>query len=113
MHELSIATGIIEIVLEEASKASASKVTEVELEIGTMAGVEKEALLFAWDLVADGTIAHKSSLLIREVRATAECLDCQSIFPLEDPLSVCPQCHSLRYKSLSGRELRIRSIIAD
>lgn len=110
MHELSIATGIMEIVAEEAGKANAMNVTVVEVEIGSMAGIETEALLFSWDLVREGTIARKADLVIRMVPATAECVECKHIFALGHALDTCPQCGSVRYKIIRGKELRISSL---
>ena len=110
MHELSIATGIIEIVVEEAEKAAAGKVTRVEVEIGSIAGIEKEALLFSWDVVREGTIARQAPLVVRDVPAIAECLECHHQFHLEHPLAVCPDCLSVKYRIIQGKELRVSAL---
>jgi len=110
MHELSIATGIIEIVTEEAARVSATKVTRIDVEIGTLAGIEKDSLMFSWELVTEGTIASKADLVIREIQAIAECLVCHRTFPLEHPLAICPHCQSNRYQINIGKELRISSL---
>ena len=39
MHELSIALSIINLAIKEAEKSNATRVSELELEIGEMAGV--------------------------------------------------------------------------
>ena len=44
MHELSIALSIINLATKEAEKSNAARVSELELEIGEMAGVNIEAL---------------------------------------------------------------------
>ena len=49
MHELSIVTGIIDIAEEEAAKAGVKAFSGIDLEIGTLSGIVKEALDFAWD----------------------------------------------------------------
>ena len=48
MHELSVALGIVKIAENEIKKANAKKVELIELEIGTLAGIEFESLDFFW-----------------------------------------------------------------
>ena len=48
MHELSIVMGILKIAETETKKAGAKKVDLIELEIGTLAGIELRALEFVW-----------------------------------------------------------------
>lgn len=113
MHEVSIATSIVEIALNEADKAGASRITQVEVEIGSLAGVETEALLFAWDLVTRSTPADHSELVIHQIQATARCLDCSHEFGLNHFLAVCPQCQGQRYELIRGKELRAAAITVE
>lgn len=113
MHELSIATSIIEIVREEAAKAGSGKVTRVELEIGTMAGIETEALLFSWDLVIKNTIADESPLVIHLLQAMAECNECHTRFKIDNFFTNCPSCESYRYEIFQGKELRVKAIVVE
>ena len=113
MHELSIAMSIIELAEEEARKANASIITKVEVEIGTMAGVEQEALLFAWDSVIQGTIAETASLVINSIQAEAQCFECGKDFPVENFFVECPHCKSFRYQVTKGKELRVSSLMVD
>jgi len=113
MHELSIALSIVELAEEEARKATASVIRKVEVEIGTMAGVENEALLFAWDSVIQGTIAKGSSLEIHSIQAEAHCLECGQDFPAEHFFVQCPACNSFRYNITKGKELRVSSLLVD
>ena len=50
MHELSIAMGIVRIAENEIAKVNAQKVEQIELEIGTLAGIEIDALDFVWSI---------------------------------------------------------------
>jgi len=113
MHEVSIATGIAEIALDEASKAAASRITLVEVEIGSLAGVETEALLFAWDMVTRSTIAEGSQLQIHSIQAIAECKECGHRFPAEHFMTQCPNCESFRYDLSGGKELRTSAITVE
>jgi hydrogenase nickel incorporation protein HypA/HybF len=113
MHELSIALSIIELALEEAGKANARAITQVDVEIGTLAGVETEALLFAWDSVTQGTLARSAPLKIHSVEAMANCFQCGKTFPVDHFFSQCPHCGSFRYDITRGRELRIKSLLVE
>lgn len=113
MHELSIALSIVELAEEEAKKADASIISKVEVEIGTMAGIDADALLFAWDSVTQGTIAQQSALVINSIQAEARCLECGKDFPVENFFVQCPDCGSYRYQITKGKELRISSLMID
>lgn len=110
MHELSIALSIAESAEEAARKNHASVITKVEVEIGTMAGVETEALLFAWDSVIQGTMAENAPLVINTVQAEAHCLECGKDFPIDNFFSICPHCNSYKYQVVKGKELRVSSL---
>lgn len=110
MHELSIAQSIIELSEEEARKAHAVKISRVEVEIGTMAGVEADALLFAWDSVVQGTMAQAAPLIIHSIQAEAVCLQCEAQFYADNFLIECPKCGSFRYRITRGKELRVCSL---
>lgn len=113
MHELSIALSIVELSVEEARKADSTNISKVEVEIGTMAGVETEALLFAWDSVIQGTMAGKADLVIKTIQAEARCLQCGKDFQAENFFVECPICGSFRYEITKGKELRISSLMVD
>jgi hydrogenase nickel incorporation protein HypA/HybF len=113
MHELSIAISIAESAEEEARKANASVILNVEVEIGTLAGVEAEALLFAWDSVIQKTMAQNAPLVIHSIQAEAHCLDCGKDFPVENYFAECPDCKSYRYQVTRGKELRVSSLTVD
>ena len=71
MHEVSIAEGILSAVDKTLDSEPQAKVTSVTVSIGELAGVEIEALLFAWDSVTRGTRADKSKLLINRINGEA------------------------------------------
>lgn len=113
MHELSIASGIAELVESEAGKADAVKINAVEVEIGDLSGVEISALEFAWDAVISGTLLKEAELVIHRIEALAECADCGHTFQVKDHFSPCLSCGSFRQEIKQGKELRVRSIVVD
>ena len=113
MHELSIALSIVESAEEAARTNQATMISKVEVEIGSMAGVETEALLFAWDAVVQGTMAQGALLSITTIQAEAHCTACGNDFPVENYFAECPQCGRFQYEIFRGKELRICSLIVD
>jgi len=113
MHELSIAVSIVEICVEEAQKAGAGKVTRVEVEIGSLSGVEPEALAFSWDVATQSTLVEGAPLEIIQAQATARCRSCGHEFPVENFFSPCPHCLEFGYEVFKGKELQIRAIVVE
>ena len=66
MHELSIATNIVDIACEEAERQGDLRVDAVYLNLGALSGVVKDALLFSWDLACEGTCIAGARLAIRD-----------------------------------------------
>jgi hydrogenase nickel incorporation protein HypA/HybF len=113
MHEFSIAMSIIELAEEEARKAKASTVSELVLEIGTMAGIEFYALDTAIEAAVRGTMLEKASIIVDKIQASARCSECGHVFPIQQVYDACPQCNSLYHELLQGKELKIKSLVVE
>jgi hydrogenase nickel incorporation protein HypA/HybF len=66
MHELSIAVSIVEVASEEAERLRAKRVEAVHLKVGTLSGVVKDALLFAWQVASENSGVAGSRLAIED-----------------------------------------------
>ncbi|MCF8261126.1 MAG: hydrogenase maturation nickel metallochaperone HypA [Melioribacteraceae bacterium] len=110
MHEMAIAQNIIEIAEEYAVKSAALKVNEIELDIGKLAGIELESLLFAIDVIKEGTICNSAKMIINHVEAQFNCTECLSTFNTENYYAKCPVCNSHKVEIIAGREMRVKSI---
>ena len=113
MHELSIAQGLMKILLEEAEKHHLTRITHVRVRVGKMANLVPDALLFAFDSVTEGSIAHGAKLEIEVVPAMASCGNCGITFDVEDMVLFCPQCDTIASELLSGKELEITELEGD
>ena len=58
MHEVGVMQSALEIALEQAGRQGASRIDCIALRVGMLSGVVPEALEFAFDVVARGTIAE-------------------------------------------------------
>jgi hydrogenase nickel incorporation protein HypA/HybF len=67
LHELGIAEEILGIVLAEAERNQAKKVSAIRLRVGVVRAIEPEQLTFIFDHIARKTLAEGASLEIEEV----------------------------------------------
>lgn len=111
MHELSLVLSIVEIAREQAKIHSADRIESIELEIGELAGVETDALLFAWDAAVLGTVLDDSERIVRQIPGKARCSDCRSVYGVHSLFDTCPDCGACLSEVLEGRELRVRSLV--
>ena len=67
MHELGITQRILEVALERANQAHATRVTAVHLELGEDSDVAPESVGLYWPEVARGTLADGAQLYFATV----------------------------------------------
>lgn len=113
MHEFSIAVNIVDIAIEHAEKARAKVVTEVELEIGELSGVVYEAMETAMESAIKGTLLDGAIVKITTPEGRARCTACNKAFHLDNLFDPCPYCGTFSPEVISGKELRIKSIIVE
>jgi len=113
MHELSIAEQILDIANDYAGREGITSVREIELEIGSLSGIEIDALTFALDVVTKNTVLHEAKVTIIDVPARARCEACGEEFLLEDYFSPCTACGAFQSETIQGQELRVKSLIVD
>lgn len=111
MHELSIAESLIELACELADREQASRIIRLQVRIGAIAGVVKEALRFSFELAAEGTACAGAELEIDDVPLTVHCPRCERTQPLDDVWNLfCPECGTPTPAILTGRELELAAV---
>ena len=110
MHELSIAMGIVDIAQKEIDKVNANKVDLIVLEIGTLAGIEMDALDFVWPSAVKDTVLEHATKKINIIHGEAKCSDCDTIFKLDNIYDACPNCNSYLKGIIKGKELLVKSL---
>ena len=90
MHEMSICMSVVQALEEQAEIHSYARVKAVWLEIGPLAGVEPEAMMFCFDAVAQGTLAEGAKLEIVNTQAVAWCMTCAKNVDLGNPFRLLP-----------------------
>jgi hydrogenase nickel incorporation protein HypA/HybF len=110
MHELSIATAVVD---EVCPLAGEEVVRSVTLRIGELAAVVPEALEFAFAVAAEGTALADAELRIDTVEGRARCDGCGHEGPTGmPPVLWCEAC-ARPLVLLSGRELEIVRLVTD
>ena len=62
MHEAGVTERILEIVLEHAKEAHATRVTDVYLDVGEESGIDTDSVELHWPLLSEGSVAEGSIL---------------------------------------------------
>lgn len=102
---------IIDIAEEQVKKAHAHHVDCVALEVGTLAGIEIDALNFSWQSAIKNTLLDGAELHIDQIQAVGRCVNCGSEFPIHDPFDPCPICNEFLIDRLTGKELNVKSMV--
>jgi len=113
MHELSIAISIVDLAIDQATRASARRVSEVELDIGELSGIEYEALEFSLGIAAKDTMLEETQFRINRVEAVAECPGCGHLYTPDGAFSQCPECQKAGNRLIRGAELQIKSLLVE
>ena len=119
MHELSIASAVVESVLEFVSVRRVGKVVAVKLAIGELSHVEADQLRFCYMAITEQTPIQDSALEIERVEAVVRCEKCSYRGRpkyWEDALLVapiltlqCPDCGAT-VEAIEGNDCAIKSI---
>lgn len=110
MHELSLAESVIQIIEEAAVAQGFDRVRVVWLEIGSLAGVEQDALRFCFDAVARDTLAQDARLEIVELPGSGTCADCGATHSVNNLLDACPACGGYAVRVSGGTGLRVKEL---
>lgn len=99
MHEYSVMSQIVELILAEAMRRDAEKVSHVAIEIGEFTFLGEEQLKFAFEVLTKDTIAQDAKVDITTTKGTVECGCGYSGAPEQPdelhtlaPILKCPKC---------------------
>jgi hydrogenase nickel incorporation protein HypA/HybF len=119
MHELSIASAVVDSVLEFLDKHGAQKVLGVRLSIGELSHVEADQLRFCYMAITQQTAMENSTLEIELIPAIVECPHCSykgrpkywddALAAAPIPTLECPQCQGA-VEPVEGNDCAIKTI---
>jgi len=103
VHELSIASSLIDALLDIAKKQSSNKVVEVQLKVGKLKMLSLDQLRFSYEILSKGTVLEGSRMKIEETPGLTRCPNCNHTqeFQASDqsyhfaiPKMNCPKCQT-------------------
>ncbi len=119
MHELSIASGLVEKLLDFADKNPDKKIVEVRLAVGELSHIEDEQLRFCYEAITTETPLEGSKIDIEKVEAMVKCPHCSyrgrpkywdgALSGIPVATLECPSCGKAS-EATEGKECAIRSI---
>jgi len=104
MHELSVATAVLNTALKHADDRP---VSVVNLRVGRMRQVVPDSLRFYFEIVARDTPCEGARLELVEIETRLGCSDCPRRWSPEIPAFRCPDCGSANVEVLAGEELQV------
>ncbi|MEW5936696.1 MAG: hydrogenase maturation nickel metallochaperone HypA [Candidatus Thermoplasmatota archaeon] len=117
MHELSIATQVMEQALEVLERMNAERAIMVRMRIGALSFVAEEQLRFAYEAITEGTALEGSKLVIAREEARVLCQACGykggiEMEPWGFPILSCPRC-GRAVEVLSGKGYTLENIVVE
>jgi len=113
MHELSIATNIVEIAEAEAQKHGSRLIRTIKLRLGEFTTIVRDALEFSFEVARQGTLAEHATLQIETVPLAVRCPTCGPVKqPAHEICLMCPTCGS-PLQIVCGEELQVEYIELD
>jgi hydrogenase nickel incorporation protein HypA/HybF len=110
MHEYSITESVLNLALEKAREANASRITRINLVVGDLSGVVSDCVQFYFDFISKDTIASGAKLDFETKSTMLRCRKCNRDFAPQDRNWTCPECHETGVEIVSGRECYMESI---
>ena len=107
MHELSIASSVLEAVQAEAARHPGAVVAKVAVRVGELSGIDPGALAFCFEALVAGTEWRSLKLEIETRPRRHLCRDCGKTFTVADYDFVCPACGGLQTQCIGGDELEL------
>jgi hydrogenase nickel incorporation protein HypA/HybF len=103
MHEMGMATSVLDAAQREAQRHPGARVLKVGVRIGEWSGVDPESLRFCFEALVgrDGVPALDIDFRPRQNR----CSICGTVFALKDYQIDCPDCGAGVTEPVGGNEL--------
>ena len=119
MHELSIASAVVDSILEFVAERSIKRVIAVRVAIGELSHVEEEQLRFSYMAITQETPIQDSALEIERIPAMVRCYQCDysgrpkywddAISAAPVPTLQCPDCGGV-VEPIEGTDCAIKSV---
>lgn len=107
MHEMGIASSVLDAVREETLRFPGGHIYKVGVRIGELAGVDPDALSFCFEALVRGTELEPLALETEYCPRRYQCRICGHTYAAARDDLECPECGRMDSKFLGGDELEI------
>lgn len=108
MHELSVALALVEAASEAIDSRRIRRVIAVHVRIGAVAGIDRDALQFSFDVAAAGSVLEGTQLRIQTIPVMVWCAACEDERPVASVYSRrCATCAAIAPRIVRGDELEL------
>jgi hydrogenase nickel incorporation protein HypA/HybF len=104
MHELSVASAVLNTALKHSDDRP---VSVVSLRVGRMRQVVVDSLSFYFEIVAHDGLCEGARLELEAVPLRLRCRDCDAEWEPEYPEFRCPDCDGASVEIMTGEELEV------
>jgi len=110
MHEMALAASLVDLVCEQARANAMTRVTRVWLALGDLAPVERDALVFGFEVARGDTVAAGAELCVEAIAGRARCESCGDEGPMVERGEPCARCGAFARRLTAGDEMRVSAI---
>jgi hydrogenase nickel incorporation protein HypA/HybF len=113
MHEMSVISSLLRIVLAEADKANSKSVVSIRLQVGEFSDLQAAWMQRFFDIMSRGTKAEGATIKIEKVPGRMKCSECLHEFNVslkELDALLCPKCGEKKMSLISGRQYYLKAM---
>jgi len=110
MHEMALASSVVETIEDEAARQGFDRVRTITLEIGALSCVDPHALEFGFEACAKGTRSEGAKIAFIIPPGEASCFGCGETVGIARKGDACPRCGSYQLVITGGEALIIKSL---
>lgn len=110
MHEVGIMEGALDMARRLMEKNGGTRLTRVNMTVGSLSGVVPEALQSAFLALKEAYAAGDAMLDVTWVEAVCRCNTCNADFSFTEHGYICPGCGEPALVILRGRELELTRV---
>ena len=112
MHELGVLLEVVKQVEKIALENEVDQIEALVLQVGELCSMVPKYLTKLYPAAVEGTVLEASKLEIEVIPGNGRCKQCGQVYNLIDNNGVCPNCMTMDFEMLSGKEFFIKEIVA-
>ncbi|NIA06593.1 MAG: hypothetical protein GWP14_02980 [Actinobacteria bacterium] len=110
VHEMSVATGIMNVLHSKLSKLASCRLTALQLSLGELSGIDRDSLCFALDTLLADADYNGVEIRFELTPATFKCSVCNWQGRLESFALTCPECAGQDLDIIAGQDVTLEGI---